>query len=90
MDMKVICLEEQAFFQLIEQVVSRLNDGRDEKYKWISDTDAMQLLGIKSKTTLQDYRNRGKIRYSQHAHKVILYDRESILAFLEMNAKETF
>ena len=90
MDMKVICLEEKAFFQLIEQVVERLKDVNGEKDKWISDAEAMDLLGIKSKTTLQDYRNNGKIRYSQHAKKIILYDRESILEFLEKNARNTF
>jgi len=49
--MQVICLEETAFYALIEQVVSRLKESKDQKDdKWISGKDAMELLKIKSKT----------------------------------------
>jgi hypothetical protein len=58
--------------------------------KWISDEEAMHLLRIKSKSTLQDYRNQGKIRFSQPQKKIILYDRDSIMEFLELNARNTF
>jgi DNA replication initiation complex subunit (GINS family) len=88
--MQVICLEEEAFYALVEQVVARLKDKYEEKEKWVSDVEAMKLLNIKSKTTLQDYRNTGKIRYSQSGKKIIVYDRESILKYLEKNAKNTF
>ncbi|HYF32512.1 MAG TPA: helix-turn-helix domain-containing protein [Chitinophagaceae bacterium] len=88
--MQVICLEEEAFYALIEQVVARLKEKYEEKEKWISDVEAMQLLKIKSKTTLQDLRNKGKIRYSQPQKKMIVYDRESIMEYLENNAKNRF
>lgn len=89
--MQVICLEEDAFFILVEQVVARLKkDHSKEKAKWVSDEEAMQLLNIKSKTTLQKLRDEGKIRFSQPQKKVILYDRNSIEIYLERNARETF
>lgn len=89
--MQVICLEEKAFYELVEQVVARLNEknGRD-KERWINDEEAMHLLNIKSKTTLQKLRDEGRIRFSQPQKKVILYDRESIYKYLNDNAKETF
>lgn len=89
--MQVICLEEKAFYELVEQVVARLNEknGRD-KERWINDEEAMQLLNIKSKTTLQKLRDEGRIRFSQPQKKVILYDRESIYKYLDDNAKDTF
>lgn len=68
--MQVICLEEEAFYALLEQVVERLRDKHSEKDKWISDEEAMQLLRIKSKTTLQQYRDQGKIRFSQPQKKL--------------------
>ncbi|MEA5261058.1 helix-turn-helix domain-containing protein [Arcicella aquatica] len=61
-----------------------------EKEKWISDDQAMQLLNIKSKTTLQKLRDEGKIRFSQPQKKIILYDRESIDKYLESNAHKMF
>ncbi len=89
--MQVICLEDEAFHALVEQVYLRLRDLHGQKEdKWVPDTEAMRLLNIKSKTTLQDYRNEGKIRFSQPQKKVILYDRESIMSFLEQNARNTF
>lgn len=89
--MQVICLEEDAFYKLVEQVVARLKDANgEEKEKWLSDEQAMQLLNIKSKTTLQKLRDEGKIRFSQPQKKIILYDRNSILSYLDKNAKNTF
>lgn len=89
--MQVICLQEDAFYALIEEVVARLKEKQGhEKDKWISDEQAMQLLNIKSKTTLQKLRDEGKIRFSQPQKKIILYDRESIEAYLERNTRKTF
>ncbi|MFY0689081.1 MAG: helix-turn-helix domain-containing protein [Cyclobacteriaceae bacterium] len=89
--MNVIHMEEEAFFELIEKVVERIAT----KYnappdKWIDGGEAMQKLGIKSPTTLQKYRDEGRIRFTQPDKKIILYDRYSIDEFLEDNAKETF
>lgn len=89
--MQVICLEESAFYALVEQVVARLKEtNKVEKEKWISDEQAMQLLNIKSKTTLQKLRDEGKIRFSQPQKKIILYDRNSIDKYLESNAHKMF
>ncbi|AYQ30962.1 helix-turn-helix domain-containing protein [Runella sp. SP2] len=89
--MKIICLEEEAFYALIEQVVARLKQVHGEdKEKWISDEQAMQLLNIKSKTTLQKLRDEGKIRFSQPQKKIILYDRDSIDTYLQQHARNTF
>ena len=87
--MEVICLETKAFYELIDKVVERLeSQSSDIENKWIDTQEAMRLLNIKSKTTLQGYRDNGDIRFTQPRKKVILYDRESILEFLEGNAKE--
>lgn len=89
--MEVICLETEAFYKLVEDVVERLDskNGAPE-FKWIDTDEAMKILGIRSKTTLQNYRDNGNIRFTQPRKRVILYDRDSILEFLEGNAKETF
>jgi excisionase family DNA binding protein len=89
--MEIICLEEAAFYKLVEQVVERLKSSQGEKKeKWISDEEAMELLNIKSKTTLQKLRDEGKIRFSQPQRKIILYDRDSIDEYIEKNAHNTF
>lgn len=89
--MEVICIEDGAFYALLEQVVRRLQEQHGAAPdKWIDDVEAMRLLRIKSKTTLQKLRDEGKIRFSQPQKKIILYDRESIEAFLEQHAHNPF
>ncbi|PZR20505.1 MAG: DNA-binding protein [Flavobacterium psychrophilum] len=89
--MEVICLHDAAFYALVEQVVDRLKAEHNQTLdKWVGGEEAMRLLNIKSKTSLQNLRDEGKIRFSQPQKKVILYDRDSINAYLEDNARNTF
>lgn len=89
--MEVICLENEAFYALIEEVVQRLKEKNSIKEdKWISGEEAMQKMRIKSKTTLQRLRDEGRIRFTQPDKKNILYDIDSINEYLEKHAKETF
>lgn len=91
-NLNIICLESEAFYTLVEEVVDRLHNISLEKHqdKWISDEEAMKMLRIRSRTTLQKLRDEGTIRFSQPSKKLILYDKNSILAYLEKHAKDTF
>lgn len=89
-NLNIICLESEAFYALIDEVVNRLKEKNAVEEKWIDDEEAMRLLHISSKTTLQKYRDEGAIRFTQPSKKLILYDRESILEFLNQKAKDTF
>lgn len=89
--MEVICLETTAFQKLLEEVVNRLKEKHNiTEDRWVSDADAMKLLGISSRTTLLKLRQTGAIRYTQPAKKIILYFRPSIEEYLEKHVKETF
>jgi hypothetical protein len=88
--MQVICLEETAFYTLVEKVVDQLKDKFSQQDKWVSGEEAMALMRIKSKTTLQKLRDKGSIRFSQPEKKIILYDVDSINDYLTQHAKDTF
>lgn len=89
--MEVICLETPAFYKLIEHVVELIKEKNNiTEDRWISGEEAMRLLRVSSKTTLQKLRNEGRIRFSQPERKIILYDVNSIYEFLEKNSHETF
>ena len=89
--MQVICLEDEAFYTLIEEVIARLKEKHNLKEdKWHSADQAMEKLKIKSKTTLQKLRDSGRIRYSQPEKKLILYNADSINEYLEKHAKNLF
>ena len=81
--MEIICLESKAFYELVEQVVERMMDQKQEKPKWISGEEAMGMLKITSKTTLQKLKNEGHIRFSQPMKKLVLYELESILNYID-------
>jgi len=89
--MEVICLHDEAFFAMIERVVECIKDKQNIKSDlWLNGEEAMQILRITSKTTLQKLRDEGKIRFSQPEKKIILYDAASIYEYLNQNARETF
>jgi hypothetical protein len=89
--MEVICLQEEAFYELVETVVNRLSANTPEVVKkWIGTEETMEFLNIKSKTTLQKLRDEGLIRFTQPQKRIILYDRESLESYLNQNAHNTF
>lgn len=89
--MEVICLEDRAFYALVEEVIQRIKETQKiDRDRWVSGEEAMRLLRISSKTTLQKLRDEGKIRFSHPQPKVIVYDTDSLYAYLEKHAKEMF
>ncbi len=89
--MEVVCLQEEAFYALFDKVVEHVESKRkDVPAKWIDGEEAMLQLKIKSTTTLQKLRDEGKIRFSQPQKKIILYNRDSIIEYIEQHVRETF
>lgn len=82
--MEVICMEDKAFFALLDRAVDHIKAHLETKGdKWISGEEAMKRLNITSKTTLQKLRDGGKIRFTQPEKKIILYGADSIASFLD-------
>ncbi|HBU79067.1 MAG TPA: DNA-binding protein [Muricauda sp.] len=89
--MQVVCLQEEAFYALFTKVIEHVESKRQDTLdRWVDGEEAMSILRIKSTTTLQKLRDEGKIRFSQPQKKIILYDRESIMEYIEKHARETF
>ncbi len=89
--MEVICLQDEAFYTLVEQVVNRLKEKQAVKSdKWLTGEQVMKLLHVTSKTTLQKLRDEGKVRFSQPKKKIILYDADSVNQYLGKHVKESF
>lgn len=89
--MEVICLQDEAFYQLIEEVIDRLKEKENiTQDKWVSPERAMEILNVKSKTTLQKLRDEGSITFTQPQKKIILYDYDSIMKYLNSHTKKSF
>lgn len=88
--MEVICLETEAFYQLVDEVYIRLKEEHKSEDRWVDASEAMRLLNVKSSTTLQKLRDEGAIRFSQPQPRIIVYDRQSIEAYLDKHARDPF
>lgn len=90
--MKTICLNSDAFYELLDKVVEHITDTYklEKAERWISADACMELLNIKSRTTLWELKTQGKIAYSQISKKVVLFDRHSVLEFISVNKREAF
>jgi len=67
---EIICIESEAFYKLLEEVLRHVkNNEPNAPEKWISGSEAMRLLRIKSKATLQKMRDEGRIRFTQPEKK---------------------
>ncbi len=89
--MEVICLHDEAFYALVDRVIERIKEKQNNSAdKWIGGDEAMKILRITSKTTLQKLRDEGKIRFSQPEKKIILYDLDSINSYLEKHTYGNF
>lgn len=81
--MKVIIFEEEAYYKMMQEMKQLIKDATTSpKEEWINEKEAMQLLGIRGKTKLQQLRDNLEIEFSQYG-KIIRYSRSSILIFLE-------
>ncbi len=90
--MEVIVIEKEAFYQLIKEVVkvvkTKLNEEKKEA-EWIDESEAKVILGVKSKSKMQQLRDNVEVEFSQFG-KIIRYSRKSILDFLERNRIKRF
>ena len=86
--MEVICLDDKAYKGLIATLISQFEDKVKEISRpiWVGQEEAMKVLGVKSKTTLQKLRDENKIIYSQHQPKSIMYNYNSLLKYLADNS----
>ena len=91
--MEVIVLASEAYQSLhremMQLVRTSIREAKEEALAnmdpandWLSAAEAKELLGIRSKTKLQELRDFDEIRYSK-AGKVIRYSKKSILEYLE-------
>ncbi|MEO3402791.1 DNA-binding protein [Mucilaginibacter sp. CAU 1740] len=90
-NIEVICMQSDAFYKLLEEVIAHFKKPVAEiPDTWISASEAMAKLKIKSKTTLQKLRDEGQIRFTQPKKKLILYDINSINEYLNDFVYESF
>lgn len=74
----------QAIKEAVKEELPKYQDSFQKD--WLSTEEVMEMLHV-SRRTVQNYRDEGKISYSQHGRK-ILYPREGVEEFLRKNMSE--
>lgn len=87
----LIQTDSETFYKIIKYVFERLKneDKKEKNSDFIGEKEAMKLLGISSKTTLQKYRDQSLITFYKLSGRKILYSKNSIETFILKN-KESF
>ncbi|MES2267935.1 MAG: DNA-binding protein [Bacteroidota bacterium] len=83
--MEVICFEECAYYAMIDKLEAYIDSKKAKPTQgdnWISGMEAMNMLWIKSKTTLQKLRDEGNPLHTARK-KIVLWDLQSIEDYLE-------
>ena len=87
--MEIIVFEKEAYYKLQAKLMAMfgqaLNQAQKKDDDWISTEEAKTLLGVKSKSKMQELRDHNAILFSKHGRKTIKYSKSSILAFLKKN-----
>ena len=96
--MEVIIIDSKAFKKLKEDLFEEFKQVLIEAKKetlaqlamesdWISTQEAKKLLGIKSKSKMQQLRDYGEIVFTKPG-KIILYSKKSIITYLNKHQKK--
>jgi len=87
--MEVIVFEKEAYWKMQTELMNMFHNALKEATKpaddWISTEEAKTLLGVKSKSKMQELRDHDAIKFSKHGKKLIMYSKQSILNYLQKN-----
>jgi hypothetical protein len=86
MQLDVICLETEAYYKLLAEVIDLVKSQNQKEEEWIDGDKAMSILKVGT-TTLQMYRDQNKIRVSRLSKKHLMYYKPSLIEFLENNVQ---
>jgi hypothetical protein len=88
--MEIIVFEKETYWRMQQELMGMFQRALKEATKkseddWISTEEAKVLLGVKSKSKMQELRDLDAIKFSKYGKKLIKYSKSSILKYLEKN-----
>ncbi|MFY9308202.1 MAG: hypothetical protein WAQ28_04040 [Bacteroidia bacterium] len=90
--MEIIVFEKETYWKMQSELIKMFQEALKEAKKpdedWISTEEAKILLGVKSKSKMQELRDTNAIQFSKHGKKTIMYSRKSIREFLKKNISD--
>lgn len=89
---EIITIRSEALLEIVRQAIAFVQENglADSEDKWVSAERAKEILHISSNSYLCYLRSHGLIEYSQPAKKLIVYNRLSLLEYLENSKQSKF
>ena len=85
---QLLLLNKEDLEALLKELLSSFSN--TSPLPWVTEKEALEILGLKSKSYLWSLRNKGVIRFSQPAKKHIMYHRQSLLDYLQEHDNKNF
>ena len=86
MQLDVICLETEAYYKLLGEVIDLVKSQNQKEEDWVDRDQALSILKVGT-STLQTYRDQNLIRVSRLSKKHLMYYRPSLIKLLENNVQ---
>jgi hypothetical protein len=87
--MEIIIFEKETYWKMQAELMRMFQEviktSQKQPEDWISTEEAKAILGVKSKSKMQELRDTNAIKYSKHGKKLIQYSRASIHEYLKKN-----
>lgn len=87
---QILVMTEAEFERRLERVCQRVIAEQRQQPIWVSEKIAKDLLGVKSSTTMLNFRKNGILEYTMPTPKTIKYKLKSIESYLESKSFKTF
>lgn len=86
-----IVFEKEAYYNVLNEFlkIAKETVRKENLSVWMSEEEAMNMLGVSSKSTMQKFRDEDRIIYSMVTAKNIRYNRESILNYIEQKSNRS-
>ncbi len=88
---EIIRIETTAYRSLLEKTLALMKDlSRQQDDKYVTPDRAKEILGCTSDNYLRSLRDSGAIEFSSASKKIIMYNKASLVAYLDKHSKKTF
>jgi hypothetical protein len=89
-DQRILVIRDDQLQALANLIVTKLQNTSNNFDRYMTIEEVMKVLNIHSRSTIQDIRNRSEITFFKLNNKNILYDRESVEAYIQRHAIKKF
>lgn len=88
----MILSDAESYYRLVSEITKRMLKEYKELHteQFLTEKQVMEMIHVKSKTTISTYRNRGLLSYIVLGKRSFLYKKSGVIAFLNSREQKAF